>query len=126
MAAAIVGLPLLYLSAKTAFASVDREYEDLARIAGATGPQMYLHVSLPLARRGIVSGLVLAFARALGEFGATVMVFGWRPHRLTLPISIYADYEQGQVGHAAGAVIVLTAASVALVAFYNRVAGRRD
>jgi len=126
LAAAVVGLPLLYLSAKAGFASVDREFEDLARIAGASSPQMFLHVSLPLARRGIVSGLVLAFARALGEFGATVMVFGWRPHRLTLPISIYADYEQGEMSHAAGAVVALSAASLLLVALHNRMAGRSD
>ena len=58
------------------FASVERELEEIARLMGANRLQIFWHVSLPLARRGILSGLLLAFARSLGEFGATVMVFG--------------------------------------------------
>ena len=92
LAAAIVSLPMLYMPAKAAFQNVDRELEDVSRLFGATRLQMFWHVSLPLARRGIASGLVLAFARALGEFGATVMVYGCRTGHLTLPISIYEDW----------------------------------
>jgi len=120
LAAAVVALPLLYMPAKAAFASVDRELQDIATLLGANRFQMFWHVSLPLARRGIASGLVLAFARALGEFGATVMVFGWQPRRLTLPISIYADYERGELGNAGLAVIALTAVSLGLILLYNR------
>jgi molybdate transport system permease protein len=127
LAAAVVALPMLYLPAKAAFASVDREVEDVARVLGATGWQVFRHVSVPLAARGLTAGLVLAFARALGEFGATVMVFGWQPGRLTLPISVYADYEQGELAHATAAVAVLSAASLAMVLLYNATAaGRRD
>ena len=62
---------------------------------------------------------MLAFARALGEFGATVMVFGWQPGRETLPISIYADYEQGELARATPAVVVLVAVSLFLIGLYN-------
>src|SRR5436305_1880758 len=89
LAAAVVALPMLYMPAKAAFAGVDRELEDVARLFGAGRLRTFWHVSLPLARRGVASGLILAFARALGEFGATLMVFGGQPARVTLPILIY-------------------------------------
>ena len=127
LAAAVVALPMLYAPAKAAFASVDRELEDVALLFGASRLQMFWHVSIPLARRGLLSGVLLAFARALGEFGATVMVFGWQPGRLTLPISIYADYEQENLSHATAAVIALSLLSLALVMAYNAsAAGRRE
>ena len=62
-----------------------------------------------MAKRGLFSGLMLAFARALGEFGATVMVFGIRVNHTTLPVSIYIDYENGEMHSAFPAVIVLCA-----------------
>src|SRR5439155_5803480 len=74
IASAVVALPLLYLPARAAFMNLERELEDIARLMGAGPIGVFWHVSLPLARRGIASGLLLAFARALGEFGATVMV----------------------------------------------------
>jgi molybdate transport system permease protein len=120
LASAVVALPLLYLPAKAAFASVDRELEDVARLMGANRLQLFWHVSLPLARRGIGSGVILAFARALGEFGATVMVFGRQPRRLTLPIRVYDDYESGTIEHATAAVVALTVVSLVLIFLYNR------
>jgi molybdate transport system permease protein len=118
---------MLYMPAKAAFASVDRDLEDSARIMGATRLQVFWHVSIPLARRGLFSGLLLAFARALGEFGATMMVFGWQPRRLTLPISIYADYEQGELSHATAAVVALSLVSLSLVLAYNvTLSGKRE
>jgi molybdate transport system permease protein len=127
LAALIVALPMLYIPAKAAFASVDRDFVDAAKIAGASRLQVFWHVSIPLARRGLVSGLLLAFARALGEFGATMMVFGWQPRRVTLPISIYADYEQGELAHATAAVVALSLISLGLVLAYNvTLAGKRD
>ena len=127
LAAATVAVPLLYMPSKAAFAAVDRELEDIALLLGASRLQIFWHVSLPLARRGILSGLILAFARALGEFGATVMVFGWQPGRVTLPISIYTAYEQGQIMAASAAVVVLFAISLLLIVAYNRsMAAGRD
>jgi molybdate transport system permease protein len=127
IAAVVVALPLLYLPAKSAFANVDRELEDLARLLGATPVQQFWHVSLPLARRGIASGLLLAFARALGEFGATVMVLGDLEGRQTLPIAIYNDYLAGDLARAAPGVAALTVISLGVVFFYNRsVLGQRE
>jgi molybdate transport system permease protein len=119
LAAAIVALPMLYIPAKAAFASVERELEDMARVMGANRLQLFWHVSVPLARRGLLAGLVLSFARALGEFGATVMVFGLQPDRLTLPISIYAEFEHGELISATGAVIALSLVSLGLIMAFN-------
>jgi molybdate transport system permease protein len=121
LAAAAVALPLLYIPAKAAFASVDREMEDTATLLGANRLQLFWHVSLPLARRGIVSGLILAFTRALGEFGATVMVFGWGSEgKTTLPILIYSDYVEGDLTKATAAVVVLAGVSLGMIFLYNR------
>lgn len=127
LAAAVVALPMLYMPAKAAFGSIESELEDIARVMGANRLQMFWHVSIPLARRGILSGLILAFARALGEFGATMMVFGWQPDRVTLPISIYRDYEANQLTNATAAVMALSLVSLGLVMAYNASsAGKRD
>ncbi len=126
IAAAIVAMPLLYLPTRAAFASIEREVEDSARVIGANRLQIFWYVSLPMARRGLASGLMLAFARALGEFGATVMVFGIRPNHTTLPISIWIDYGNGEMLHAAPAVAVLCVLSVTLTLLYNRSALSRQ
>jgi molybdate transport system permease protein len=128
LAAAIVSLPLLYLPAKAAFAEVDRELEDVAKLMGATGLQTFWHVSLPLARGGIASGLMLTFARSLGELGATIMVLGSSPvlrhlsdHPITtLPIWIFTNWESGEMPHAAAAVWALTVVSLVVILLYNR------
>ena len=127
LAAATVALPLQYMPARAAFASVDRELEDMARTLGAGRLRSFWHVSLPLARRGGLGGAILAFARALGEFGATVMVFGWQPDRLTLPVSVYADFELNRLAHAAPAVAAMSLISLALMMAFNAsAAGKRD
>jgi len=120
VASAIVSLPLLYLPARAAFAEIDREMEDLSRLMGANALQTFWHVSLPLARRGIASGLLLAFARGLGEFGATVMVMGDVEGRQTLPIYIYDQWVSGELRRAAPAVLILSFISLLLVLLYNR------
>jgi len=120
LAAVVVSVPLLYLPARAAFASVDRELEDVARLLGATRLRLFWHVSLPMARRSIAGGLLLAFARALGEFGATAMVFGMQQGRLTLPIRVYVDHLDGELTRAAPAVAALTLASLAVIVAYNR------
>ena len=125
LAAAVVALPLLYLPAKAAFGTVERELEDIARLYGAGSLSIFWHVSIPLARRGILSGLLLAFARALGEFGATAMVFGIRSDRTTLPILIYYEWDTGQLQNALAAVVALVAMSLGLIAAYNHSAAGR-
>lgn len=125
LASAIVSFPLLYLPSKAAFAGVEHELEEAAALLGASHWQTFWQVSLPLAYRGIASGQVLAFARALGEFGATVMVFGWQPQRLTMPIAIYSAYEQGDVAAAVPIVLVMTGICLILLLLFNRVGQRR-
>jgi len=126
LAAAIVALPLLYLPARAAFAAIDRELEDLARVEGANRFQLFWHVSLPMSMKGLTSGVMLAFARALGEFGATVMVFGIRENKLTLPLSIYFDYTDNNMGRAMPAVVILCLLSLAITLLYNRSALSRQ
>lgn len=120
LAAAVVAIPLIYLPTRGAFASVEREMEDIARINGAGRLQLFWYVCLPMAMRGLVSGVMLGFARALGEFGATAMVFGMQDRHATLPINIYLEYEQGQMHRAWPAVVLLIAISTAVAVFYNR------
>ena len=126
LAAAVVALPMLYLPARAAFAGVEKEMEDVAKLMGAGRLQTFWHVSLPMARRGIVAGTILAFARALGEFGATAMVYGVDSHRATLPITVWIDYLDRNLRHAATASAVLAAVSLALVLAYNASAVSRQ
>lgn len=126
LAAAIVALPMMYMPAKAAFATVERELEDIARTLGASRLQVFWHVSIPLARIGLFSGILLAFARALGEFGATIMVFGWQPNRETLPILIYADFERGEMTHAIVPVVALTLLSLAVTIAFNIASAKKE
>ena len=114
LVAAAVALPLIYLPAKAAFAGIDRDLIDAGRTLGARRGALLRHVSLPLARRGIVAGLMLGLARALGEFGATMMVLGWQPGKETLSISIYAAFERGDLAAAAAPAGVLAAAAATI------------
>jgi molybdate transport system permease protein len=97
IAAAVVSFPLVFKAARAAFETVDPQLEDAARTLGISEVAVFCRVSLPLAWRGILAGLLLAFARALGEFGATLMVAGSIPGK-TQTLSI-AAYEAVQAGH---------------------------
>ena len=125
LAAAVVALPLLYLPARAAFAGVDPDLEAAARLSGAGGLRLFWHISLPLARRGIASGLLLAFARAVGEFGATDMVMANLNDRQTLPIAIYNRTLNGDLDQASSAVWALSGLSLAIVLVHNRLPGGR-
>jgi molybdate transport system permease protein len=112
IAAAVMALPLLVRTARAAIESVDRDLERAAFTLGRSEWQTALAVTIPLARNGIMAGLVLAFARALGEFGATLMLAGNIPGRTTtIPLAIYTAVETGETGDAlllAGALTVLS------------------
>jgi molybdate transport system permease protein len=111
LAAALVGFPLLVRACEQAFAAVDPRYERMARSLGAGPLYTFARVSLPLARRGVLYGALLAFARGLGEFGATAIVAGIQPGRTeTLALGIWSRVQQGDD---AGA-LALCAASFAL------------
>ncbi|GIX49639.1 MAG: molybdenum ABC transporter permease subunit [Candidatus Tectimicrobiota bacterium] len=110
LAAAVVGLPLMVQAARAAIASVDPALENAARTLGSSELEIFWRVTLPLARRGILAGLVLGAARALGEFGATLMVAGNIPGRTqTLPLAIYDAVQNQQYGAANRMVLLLTA-----------------
>ena len=98
IAAAIVSLPLMYQSCKAAFLNVDPIYENAAMTLGADKKRVFWKITLPLAWPGITSGIVLSFARALGEFGATLMVAGNIPGKTeTIPLAIYFAVESGNL-----------------------------
>lgn len=90
VASAIVGLPLMVQAAKVGIAHVDRDIEQAAMVDGASRPRILLTITIPLARRGILIGILLGSVRALGEFGATLAVAGSIPGRTqTLPLAVY-------------------------------------
>jgi molybdate transport system permease protein len=97
IAAAVVALPLVYKAARAAFENVEQQFEQAARVLGKSEPEVFIRVTLPLAWRGILAGTMLAFARALGEFGATLMVAGSLPGRTqTLSIAVYEAVQAGK------------------------------
>jgi molybdate transport system permease protein len=120
LAAAIVAFPLIYLPAKSGMAAVAQEMLDAAKIEGATRVQTFARVLVPMSIKHLAAGGVLAFARAMGEFGATMMVLGWRPGKTTLPIQVYAAYIEARMGEAWMPVALLTGASVVIVVAYHR------
>lgn len=110
VAATVVGLPLMIQSSKAALANVDPRLEQAARTLGAGELRIITRITLPLARRGIVAGIVLGGARALGEFGATLMVTGNIPGRTqTLPVAIYDAVQAQRYNDANVMVFVMTA-----------------
>lgn len=112
LASTIVAFPLMYQSCKTGFLSVDRGIEDAARVDGASEWKVFLFITLPLAYKAILSGAILSFARALGEFGATLMFAGNLPGRTqTMPTAIYVAIESGNMSLAWTWVIVTIAIS---------------
>jgi molybdate transport system permease protein len=127
LAMAIMGLPLLVRTARAGFEHVDRRYEDIARTLGATPLRAFLTVSLPLARKSLVAGAVLALARALGEFGATVMIAGSIPGRTrTLSTAIYSYAETGMDEQALVLVAISALLSFASVLYANRLTAAWD
>jgi len=113
LAAALVSFPLFLRGARTGFAAVPRELEETAATLGHGPRGVFMRVSLPLARPGIVAGALLAFARALGEFGATLVVAGNIPGRTqTLPLAIYEAAQLGDVK--SGWILVGVSAALAL------------
>lgn len=103
LATALMSLPMLVRTARVAFEGVNPRFEQVARTLGAGRARVFCTISLPLAARGLVAGAVLAFARGLGEFGATIMVAGYIPgETATLSLSIYHLVELGKDSEALG------------------------
>ncbi|MGH2512884.1 MAG: ABC transporter permease [Candidatus Limnocylindrales bacterium] len=118
LAQAFVSAPFFIRSARLGFASVDRHLEDAARVDGATELQLFRSITLPLAGSALAAGLVMSWARSLGEFGATIMFAGNVEGRTqTLPLVVYGAFQGGDLdGSVAAAAILVLAAIGVLVA----------
>jgi molybdate transport system permease protein len=126
IAVAIVGFPLLVRSVRVAFEGVDPRLYQAARSLGAGPLDAFRTVSLPLARHGVIAGLVLAFARGLGEFGATMMFASIRPETTTLAIQIYVlhnqpgDLSEGRMWSVVVASVLLAFLSLVVSEYFVR------
>ena len=120
VAAVVVSFPLMYLAARGAFEQVNPHYLDAARTLGASEWKVWSKIALPLAWPGILAGITVSFARALGEFGATLMLAGNIPGKTqTLPIAIYFAAEAGEMRQALTWVLITLAISFASLAALN-------
>ncbi len=127
IAAAVAGLPLMVQSSRAAIAAVDPLLEKAAGTLGAPPWRVLLDVTLPLSRRGILAGLVLAFARSLGEFGATLMVAGNIPGQTqTLPLAIYDMVQANRMAEANTAVLLMTIIAFGLLLGVNNLRRRSE
>lgn len=112
IASVVVAFPLVYQTMKSGFAGIDRDLEDAGRSIGANEWQVFRYISLPLAGRALMTAFILGFARALGEFGATLMIAGNIPGKTqTVPTAIYVAVDSGNQPMAwawTGAVIVIS------------------
>jgi molybdate transport system permease protein len=126
IAAAIAAFPLILRAARASFSDVDVQLENAARSLGASESEVFFRVTLPLAWRGILAGALLAFARAMGEFGATLMVAGSLPGRTqTLSLAIYEAVMAGDDARAASMVIISLITAVALLIVAAQLLQRR-
>lgn len=126
LAATLVAFPLVLKSARAAFEGVDPQLEKAARVLGLNEWAVFLRVTLPLAWRGILAGLLLTFARALGEFGATLMVAGSIPGRTqTLSVAVFEAVQSGQDATANMLVGITSLTCIAVLLAVGRVAPGR-
>ncbi len=124
VAMAVMALPLFVRAARAGIEQVDRRYEAVAATLGARPLRIFFTVTLPLAAPAVAAGAVLGFARAVGEFGATIMIAGSLPGTRTLAVAIYSFAETGRDREAAALLVV--SAVIAFLALYlsNRIAAR--
>jgi molybdate transport system permease protein len=123
IAAAIVSFPFVCKSARAAFEEVHPQFQQAARVLGQGEVAIFFRVTLPLAWRGILAGVLLAFTRALGEFGATLMVAGSIPGKTqTLSIAVYEAVQAGQDDLANRLVLVISAVAVIVLVAAGRLA----
>lgn len=120
LAGTVVAFPLMYQSTKAAFQGVDRNLEEAARTLGASEWRVFWTITMPLSWPGLVAGLVLSFARALGEFGATIMVAGNIPGKTqTIPLAIYFAAESNDLTSAGLYVLIISVITFSLILWLN-------
>lgn len=126
IAATVVAFPLVFKPARAAFEAVDSELEQAARVLGVSELAVFFRITLPLAWRGILAGVLLAFARALGEFGATLMVAGSIPGKTqTLSIAVYEAVQAGKDDTANMLVVITSIVCVVVLLTASRLAPGR-
>jgi molybdate transport system permease protein len=126
IASAVAAFPLFYLPARSAFAGVDPELEDAARLLGRGEWSIFTTVTIPLAWRGLAAGTMLAFVRSLGDFGATLMVGGDIPGRTrTAAIAIYDSNQAGRFNEAAAMTVAISLVSIVALVIVQRIEPRR-
>lgn len=122
IAAVIVSLPLMIRASRASIESVNPNFEIASYTLGKSEFETFFLIILPLARRGIIAGLVLSFARALGEFGATLMIAGNIPGKTqTMPLAIYEAVASGDDRQAQVLALILTAISIIAVYLTNKI-----
>ena len=127
IAAMVVTFPLVFKPARAAFEGVSPQLEQAARVLGLRERSVFFRVSLPLAWRGILAGVLLAFARALGEFGATLMVAGSLPGKTqTLSIAVYEAVQAGEDALANQLVLLISMVCILILLAVGRLARARD
>ncbi|MDR0409463.1 MAG: molybdate ABC transporter permease subunit [Spirochaetaceae bacterium] len=127
LAAAFISFPLMYRSARGALEQVEPELIYAARTLGMSEARIFWKITLPSALPGIAGGAVLAFARGLGEFGATAMIAGNIAGRTrTLPLAIYSETAAGNMDEAGRYVLIIVLFSFIVVAFMNYFAGKKS
>lgn len=120
IASVIVSFPLMYQHTVQGFRSIDHKMLNTARTMGASENKIFFKLIFPLSKRPILSGIMMSFARAIGEFGATLMVAGYIPNKTnTLPLEIYFLVEQGKENQAWLWVIVLVAFAITVIGTIN-------
>lgn len=125
IAATVVSFPLMYQSATAAFQTYDSNIENAAYTLGASKWRVFWTISFPLAWPGLLAGLVLTFARALGEFGATLMIAGYIPNKTdTIPLAIYFAVESGNTDKAIFWVISMLVIGFSAILWLNWWSGR--
>jgi molybdate transport system permease protein len=125
IASSTVAFPLMYQAVKLGFQSVDKDIEDAAGVDGGSKMKVFLFVSLPLTLPSIISGLIMSFARALGEFGATLMFAGNIPGKTqTAPTAIYVAMESGNMGLAWSFVLSMVIISFLMLFLSNMILKR--
>ena len=126
VAAVVVALPMMIKAARASIESVDPAFEIASYTLGKSRFATFLRITLPLAKRGVLAGLVLSFARALGEFGATLMIAGNIPGKTqTMPLAIYEAVASGDDRMATLLAIILTLVSIAAIYVTNRLGKAR-
>ena len=120
IAAVVVAFPMMYRSARSAFEQIDDNLISAAKTLGMSNWRIFYKISIPLAWPGIIGGLVLSFARALGEFGATLMIAGNIPGKTqTMPVAIFFAVEGGDMNKAMLWVLIIVAISFIMIFLLN-------